>query len=77
MRLAKGFFLPFLAAIWFHYLRHPPTAGFVGNSRSLLVIYIVVVVKREWEKIYKFWVIFIKIIKILKTILANCVQKHL
>ena len=27
MRLAKGFFLPFLAAEWLHYRRRPPTGG--------------------------------------------------
>ena len=27
MRLAKGFFLPFLAAEWLQYRRRPPTAG--------------------------------------------------
>ena len=51
MRLAKGFFLPFLAAEWLHYRRRAPTGRQPAAnrlptgccSRSLLVIEIVIV----------------------------------
>ena len=33
MRLAKGFFLPFLAAEWLLYRCRPPTAGRPGANR--------------------------------------------
>ena len=33
MRLAKGFFLPFLAAEWLHYRRRPP----IGNQPAVVV----------------------------------------